>query len=125
MTETEPLTVYYDGECPICTWEIGMYSRMRGGDAIRWVDASDPASPLGADLPRDQALGKFHARTPEGQLVAGGQAFVLIWARLKSMRWAARLGRTKAGVWVLERAYRFFLRVLPWLRRRMGAPVRA
>jgi len=121
MNQTD-LTVYYDGTCPICGWEIDLYAKMRGGERIRWLDiatADDEA--LGPGLDRQEALGKFHVRDARGTLVSGGRAFVEIWDRLPAMGWAARLGRTGPGRRVLERAYRVFLRILPTLRRWMGA----
>lgn len=122
MTERPDLTVYYDGSCPLCGWEIDLYARMRGADRIRWLDltAADDAA-LGPGLTRESATGKFHVRDATGRLVSGGPAFVEIWDRLDAMGWAARLGRTGPGRWLLERAYRVFLRLLPTLRRWMGA----
>lgn len=117
MAENTDLTVYYDGTCPICGWEIGIYEKMRGASRIHWLDinvASD--AQLGPGLDRDEALGKFHVRQQDGELVSGGRAFVEIWSRLNALRWAAKLGRTAPGRWVLERAYRVFLRILPRLR---------
>lgn len=118
MSTTKDLTVYYDGTCPICGWEIAIYEKMRGAERIRWLDimTADDAA-LGPGLDRETALGKFHVRDAGGTLVSGGRAFVEIWERLKALRWAARLGRTAPGRWVLERFYRIFLRILPTLRR--------
>lgn len=121
MSEKTDLTVYYDGTCPICGWEIDLYAGMRGGDRIHWLDITTAdAAALGPGLTREEAIGKFHVRDDAGRLVSGGPAFVEIWDRLPAMRWAARLGRTVAGRWVLERGYRVFLRILPTLRRWTG-----
>lgn len=115
------LTVYYDGSCPICGWEIDLYGRMRGAERIHWLDltTADEAA-LGPGLTHESAAGKFHVRDAAGRLVSGGAAFVEIWERLPRLRWAAKLGKTALGRWVLERAYRVFLRILPVLRRWMG-----
>jgi len=121
MTQDTDLTVYYDGSCPICGWEIDLYSRMRGAERIHWLDIlSVEEAALGPGLDRETAIGKFHVRDDAERLVSGGAAFVEIWQRLPALRWAARLGRTAVGRWVLERAYRVFLRILPTLRRWMG-----
>ena len=121
MTAPKDLTVYYDGSCPICGWEIDLYARMRGAGRIHWLDltTADEAM-LGPDLTHETAKGKFHVRDASGRLVSGGAAFVEIWDRLDAMGWAARLGRTGPGRWILERAYRVFLRILPTLLRWMG-----
>ena len=121
MTISPDLTVYYDGTCPICGWEIDLYAKMRGAERIHWFDLTGAdAAALGPGLTPETAAGKFHVRDAGGRLVSGGQAFVEIWQRLPALRWAASLGRTAAGRWVLERAYRMFLRILPTLRRWMG-----
>lgn len=120
MNQTD-LTVYYDGTCPICGWEIDLYAKMRGAERIRWLDITTAdAAALGPGLDRETAIGKFHVRDAQGTLVSGGRAFVEIWDRLPALHWAARLGRMAAGRWLLERAYRVFLRILPTLRRWMG-----
>ena len=121
MTDTPDLTVYYDGTCPICGWEIALSAKMRGAERIHWFDltgASD--ADLGPGLDGETAKGKFHVRDASGTLVSGGRAFVEIWDRLPALNWAAELGRTAVGRWVLERAYRVFLRILPTLRKWMG-----
>lgn len=121
MTETPDLTVYYDGTCPICGWEIDLYAKMRGAERIHWFDLTGAdAAALGPGLTPETAKGKFHVRDAAGTLVSGGRAFVEIWARLPALHWAAKLGRTAPGRWVLERAYRVFLIILPTLRKVMG-----
>lgn len=111
-------TVYYDGACPLCSREIAMYRRLDGADRLRWVDITT-ASPqeLGGDLTREQALARFHVRDERGQLVAGGAGFVAIWGRLPGLRWLARLAARPPLSWLLEPAYRAFLRFRPFLTR--------
>ncbi len=121
MSEKPDLTVYYDGSCPICGWEIDLYAKMRGAERIHWFDITrEDTAALGPGLDLPTATGKFHVRDATGTLVSGGKAFVEIWSRLPALNWAAKLGRTRVGVWILERFYRIFLRILPRLRRVMG-----
>jgi predicted DCC family thiol-disulfide oxidoreductase YuxK len=40
MTPDSRFTVYFDGNCPICSREIATYRRSRGGETIDWIDAS-------------------------------------------------------------------------------------
>jgi demethoxyubiquinone hydroxylase (CLK1/Coq7/Cat5 family)/predicted DCC family thiol-disulfide oxidoreductase YuxK len=80
------LTVYYDGACPVCAREIGLYRRQRGSDAVRWVDASScDAEALGPGLDRAGALARLHARRADGTLVDGAGAFgrVAGWAPVR------------------------------------------
>lgn len=114
------LTVYYDGACPLCRAEISHYARCDGADGIDFVDASDPDQPLGRDLERNAALGRFHVRRADGRLVSGAQGFAAIWSVLPRWRWMARLSRVPGALWVMEMAYRAFLPVRPALSRLFG-----
>ena len=64
-----PLTVYYDGACPVCRREIGFYQKRTGG-AVSYCDVATEASPA-PDLDREAALKRFHVRLPDGALVSG------------------------------------------------------
>lgn len=95
-----------------------MYRRMDGADDLRWVDITTAsAQELGADLTREQALSRFHVRDEQGRLVSGGAGFVTIWRRLPGLRWIAWLAARRPLSWLLEPAYRVFLRFRPWLTR--------
>ncbi len=34
-------TVFFDGSCPLCRWEISLYQRAVPTPPIEWVDVSD------------------------------------------------------------------------------------
>jgi predicted DCC family thiol-disulfide oxidoreductase YuxK len=72
------MTVYYDGECPICSIEIGHYRRCRGSGAVEFVDIADAAIVPPHDLARDVALARFHVRSPDGLLEWGYLRFLPI-----------------------------------------------
>ena len=40
VTERQPSIVYFDGSCPLCRAEIGMYSRHDSDGALCFVDIS-------------------------------------------------------------------------------------
>lgn len=127
---SSPVTVYFDGACPVCSREVAFYRRLKGGDAIRWVDASACAGgDLGADLNRDRALARLHVRRDDGSLAVGGGAFIEIWRRLPVFAPLAFLFRGAGARRVLDRAYDGFLRVrarvLPPSAHRFAATVTA
>nr|WP_208858029.1 DCC1-like thiol-disulfide oxidoreductase family protein [Thioclava nitratireducens] len=68
---TSKATVFYDGACPLCRAEIGLYREAPGADALEFVDLSDPGATLPDALNRDDALARFHVRTRDGRLVSG------------------------------------------------------
>ena len=45
MTDTTPaqscMTVLYDGDCPLCRREVGVYRGLRPLRPLHWVDVSD------------------------------------------------------------------------------------
>ena len=104
-----PLTVYYDGACPVCRREIGFY-RKRTGAAVTYCDAAREACPA-PDLPREAALQRFHVRLADGALVSGAAAFLALWRQTPGFRLAGRLLSAGPIVSVLDVAYDGFLKL--------------
>jgi predicted DCC family thiol-disulfide oxidoreductase YuxK len=117
VDETPPLTVLYDGACPLCRREIGIYRGLRPNKPVCFADVSDAALPLPPGTTREQLLARFHVRGRDGRLLSGAQAFLALWAALPGWRWLALAGRLPGAAWVMERLYRFFLRWRPTLQR--------
>lgn len=112
-----PLTVLYDGACPLCRREVGVYRGLKSNAPVRFDDIADPASSLPDGITRAQLLARFHVRDSDGRLLSGAEAFLALWAALPGWRWLALIGRLPGAIWVMERLYRFFLRLRPTLRR--------
>ncbi len=124
VNELPPLTVLYDGACPLCRREIGVYRcvrPLRSDPPVCFVDVSDAELGLPSALPpgttRQQLLARFHVRGRDGELLSGAQAFLALWAALPGWRWLAMAGRVPGAAWVMERTYRLFLRWRPTLQR--------
>ena len=123
MTTPEPdaptptVTVLYDGACPLCRREIGLYRGLQPTTPVCFTDLSDASLPLPTDATREQLLARFHVRGADGQLLSGAQAFLALWAVLPGWRWLARVGRVPGAAWLMERVYRLFLRARPMLQR--------
>jgi len=119
--ESDPLapslTVLYDGACPLCRREIGVYRGLPSSTPVCFADVSDIAQPLPPGTTREQLLARFHVRNTDGQLLSGAQAFLTLWAALPGWRWLARAGRLPGAAWTMESVYRLFLRVRPMLQR--------
>lgn len=113
------LTVYYDGACPLCRREIGLYQGCRGAEAIDFVDVSRPGVVPGPDLDRDTALARFHVRDAEGRLHSGAAGFAALWTHLPAWRPAAVLARIPLVLPIMEAAYRGFLRIRPFIASRL------
>lgn len=113
-----PLTVYYDGACPLCRREIALYRSQPGAEQLCWVDAAhcEPQA-LGPGLDRDSALARLHVRDAQGRLVSGARGFLALWQGLPRWAWLGRLLDRGPLPALLERGYRLFLRLRPLWRR--------
>ncbi len=117
---TGALTVLYDGGCPLCRREIGLYRALTPLQPIAYADVGDAVAAL-PELPpgttREQLLARFHVRHADGRLDSGARAFLALWAALPGWRVLARLGALPGAPALMEGAYRAFLRLRPALQR--------
>lgn len=115
--ERPALTVYYDGGCPICAREIGMYRSCRGADLIAWVDADAVSGDAVAPgLSRDDALARFHVIDRSGRAFSGGAAFSALWRALPAFSMLGRILSCRPFSIMLEGIYRLFLILRPRLK---------
>jgi predicted DCC family thiol-disulfide oxidoreductase YuxK len=104
-----PLTVYYDGACPVCRREIGFYQK-RTGAQVSYCDVAAEVCPA-PDLRREDALRRFHVRLADGVLVSGAAAFLALWRATPGFRFPARLLSARPVVAALDVAYDGFLKL--------------
>jgi predicted DCC family thiol-disulfide oxidoreductase YuxK len=108
--QSASLTVYFDGECPVCSREIAMYRRQAGASSIAWVDVTScPAESLGTDLDRKSAMARLHVRSADGELQSGAVAFSMLWRSLPRFASIGRLLNHRPVLAVLELGYRVLL----------------
>lgn len=117
-----PLTIFYDGACPLCAREIAFYRRRKGAERLNWVDVAQiPADQeVAPGLSRVDALARFHVMEPQGRLISGGRAFAEILARLDAFRPLGRVLRREPLASLLDGAYALFLPLRPRLQRLFG-----
>lgn len=121
MTQNEETaTVYFDGSCALCRFEIAHYQRKDVDGQISFVDVSQPEPELGSGLTRDQAMARLHVKLGNGHMVSGAAAFAAIWQRVPAWRWAACVARIPGVLTLLEASYRLFLPIRPWISRLFG-----
>lgn len=119
MTDkTGVLTVFYDGSCPLCTAEIGVYRRCGGAEKLAFVDVSmHEAGPVAAGLDKAIALKRFHVQAADGSLASGAEGFGRLWLALPAWRWLGRIVLLPGMLQATEVVYRGFLVVRPALQR--------
>ena len=105
-----PLTLLYDGACPICRLEMDRLEQLDGLRRLAFVDVAAPgfdAAKYGAALEDMQRL--IHAVRPDGTLVVGVEVFRLAYS---AVGWGLLFAPTALpGVSTLaERAYAVFAR---------------
>jgi predicted DCC family thiol-disulfide oxidoreductase YuxK len=108
-----PVTVFYDGSCPLCRREIGLYQGSDGAEGIRFCDVSNNAAVLPGNLSRSDAMARFHVTDQNGYTKSGARAFIALWLALPRWRWIGRLASIPPLPFLLEGAYRSFLLVRP------------
>ncbi len=112
----QTITVFYDGACPLCAWEIKQYAAQDAGQNLNFVDVSGDRGELPAALDRELALRCLHVMTGSG-LKSGAEAFTAIWSVLAGWRFAAAVARAPLVLPLLEGCYRSFLLVRPLVSR--------
>jgi predicted DCC family thiol-disulfide oxidoreductase YuxK len=118
MTDATKLTVFYDGSCPLCAREIGLYQNLKGADALTFFDISQcPDAQIAPGLSKEAAMRRFHVMHPDGRISSGGPAFAHLWAALPNLRWLGRFFQRKPWPCVLDAAYTVFLPARPFLQR--------
>ena len=118
MTEKCDVTVWYDQDCPLCIREISLMRRLDRNSAIRFVAIQGGD---GCPLDRQTLMERFHAQETGGPLVSGAEAFAAMWRAIPVLRPLGLLARLPPVLWLLEQAYRGFLKIRPWLQRRVSA----
>lgn len=105
-----PLTVYFDGECPICRREIDFMKKFNRKHQLAFIDfsASSYRSAEHGFSPCD--LGKvIHARWSNGTVIMGVEVFREMWEAI-GFRTLARLARRPMINKLLVRGYDWFAR---------------
>jgi 3-demethoxyubiquinol 3-hydroxylase len=114
------LTVMFDGACPLCRREVGVYrglTPINEGSPLQWLDVSLPQTALPAGGAQSTYLARFHVQRGDGQMLSGAAAFVALWAVLPGWRWLARVAALPGATPMLELAYRGFLHVRPLMQK--------
>lgn len=95
MTETDSqkLTVFYDGSCPSCVRDRAFYEQMAGSNKqeIEWCDITGNEAALREQgIDPKLALQELHVKTPEGKVFSELDAYILLMQRtfwLKPLAW--------------------------------------
>lgn len=110
-----PLTVFYDGACPLCAREMVLMKRLDRKHRLSLCDFSAPgyeAESTGLDPARLGAV--LHAQWGDGTIITGVEVFRAIWEAV-GLGFLARLSRLPVIDQLTVKAYAWFARNRLWL----------
>ncbi|MDD2161705.1 DUF393 domain-containing protein [Pseudomonas sp. MIL19] len=110
-----PLTLYYDGDCPLCAREIQLLRKRASAERLSLVDISrEDFQAETTGYSKEILQNRLHARFADGEWVTGLDATLWSWRAAGLDRWAAPLTWPALRP-VLELGYRLFCRLRPHL----------
>jgi len=110
-----PLTLYYDGDCPLCAREIQLLRQRADVQRLCLVDIGlNDFHPESVGHSRETLQNRLHARFADGQWVTGLDATLWSWRAAGLERWAIPLTWPALRP-LLELGYRLFCRLRPHL----------
>ena len=110
-----PLTLYFDGECPLCAREINLLRKRASADRLNLVDISMDDFQVETTGHSKQTLqDRLHAQFADGQWVTGLDATLWSWRAAGLDRWAVPLTWPALRP-LLELGYRLFCQLRPHL----------
>ncbi|MBA5875647.1 MAG: DUF393 domain-containing protein [Nitrospira sp. CR1.2] len=115
-----PLTVFYDGACPLCAREMALMKRLDRNHRLNLCGFSAlgyEAESTGLDPARLGAV--LHAQWEDGTIMTGVEAFRAIWQAV-GLGILVRLSRLPVIDPLLIRAYAWFAQNRLWLTGRNG-----
>jgi predicted DCC family thiol-disulfide oxidoreductase YuxK len=112
-----PISVFYDGLCPLCSREIAHYRKQIGDAPVAFVDiAAVNFDPLEHDIDLGRAREVLHVKV--GTTVhTGVDAAIAMWEAIPAYRWLARVMRWPGIHGLADVGYRIFASFRPYLQR--------
>jgi predicted DCC family thiol-disulfide oxidoreductase YuxK len=105
-----PLTVFFDGACPICVREIALMRRLDRRRRLVCCDFARPDYDTASINISSAELGRvIHARWSDGSVITGVDVFRAMWEAV-GLRFLARLSRLSVVEPLVLKSYAWFAR---------------
>jgi predicted DCC family thiol-disulfide oxidoreductase YuxK len=105
-----PLTVFFDGACPICAREIALMKRLARRRQLEFCDFSTQEDDGASNGFATADLGTvIHARWADGSVITGVEVFRAMWEAV-GLGLLAKLSRLSLAEPLVLRAYAWFAR---------------
>ncbi len=109
LQDKRKVIVLFDGSCPLCKKEIGLYRNSDVLNKLCFVDISDQNITIPSNIDRNVAMSRFHVVSLDGQILSGVSGFIEVWQNLRGWRWLAKIALIPCVVQIMEVAYILFL----------------
>ena len=122
-TTAPELTLYYDGQCPLCIAEVEFLQSRNASQQLAFVDITQTGfETAGHNISCEAAMAQIHGRTADGQLLVGVPVFAAAYklANLPVLSWV--LSRPWLAP-VLQPAYVLFAKHRQSISKRIGPSV--
>ena len=114
ILSSNPDTLYYDGECPICEREIASL-RKRKAESLKLIDVHTDSSLTASQ--RERFMERLHVLCADGTWLTGYQANLQAWKHTALGRWVPVL-----NFWPIrklgEAGYELWLKLYRYLHKR-------
>ncbi len=120
-----PLTLFYDGLCPLCSREVAWYRRRLAADDVSFLDITDPAFDAAQHGLHPRRVRRvLHVKAGD-EVRTGVDAFIVLWQRVPGWSWLAWLAGRPGAYHLMTVGYHLFALVRPLLprRRRCDGPM--
>lgn len=112
-------TVYFDGICYLCSFEISHYRKMRGAQTIRFLDITSAEFNAALENVDPYKIHEsLHVKDAQGVLYTGVDAFIEIWKEIPALNKWAKVAQINSVKSVLNVFYKGFAKVRPHLPRK-------
>lgn len=110
--QTQQVTMFHDGDCPLCNYEVKILQKLDTSKAIRWVDITKDTQALKASgITYQQAMDRIHVQDAEQNIQTGVSGFLIVWEKLPYYRRLVPVIRyVPLLLPILEGFYRVFAR---------------
>jgi predicted DCC family thiol-disulfide oxidoreductase YuxK len=116
-----PLTMYFDGACPLCSREARFFTGRAPQGSVRFVDiAAADFDAQAHGLDPKAVHREIHARTVDGRVLVGIDALAQMWSLVPRSRWLATMTRVPGVRQVMQVGYWGFARLRPYLPGRLA-----
>lgn len=115
-----PLTIFHDGNCPVCRLDIANLKAHNDAGRLRFIDISTKDFDAAAyGKTQSELLAEIHAQRPDGSFASGMEVFRLAY-RAVDLGWVVAPSNWPLLHGATNAVYRLFARHRSWISRRFG-----